>query len=265
MKITIPILTILALMAAFLFQSRQNLINKTRADLQEASNEIQKLKKLQHEMQANPATPPDEDQLKAFRENRKDLIKLRGEHTRLSSTKDWSLTDLEEEIEKVENRATTLKREGKLIQDMDEAEKQMWRIRGQLSSFVHVVHFLHKRGQKPQTLREVKEMVDSLPDSLKEKQWFTGSFEVVDIWHPISWKDCELVIVDASDSSATSTRYYITEKKHRNLPNGSLSRLYSACQPYGFKEIRAWPQDFEQNESDFLKNLPESLFNSSSQ
>ena len=260
MKIVITILAILSLTAFWVFQSRQNSLENTRAELKKLAQEIEVQKERQQEMRATPLTRPNPDQLQKLREARRDLIRLRGEHTRLATTKDWSLAELEEEVSSVEQRARSVADEGKLIQDMDEAEKRSGRIRGQLHSFVDVVHFLHRRGQKPQSLLEVKKMVESLPDKLREKQWFTEHFETDNIWHPISWKDCELVIVDDSNNFPESAMFYVTEKNYRKLPDGSISRIYAASQPFGFKEIRAPGKDFNQIENDFLQNLASNLF-----
>lgn len=253
-------LAILSLIAVILFQSRQNNLEKTRADLKQLSLEIESHKERQQEILQHPVTRPNPDQLKSLKEARRDLIKLRGEHTRLATTKDWSLADLEKEVSSVEQRARSVADEGKLIQDMDEAEKRSGRIRGQLHSFVDVIHFLHRRGQKPQTLREAKAMIESLPNNLREKEWYTERFEIENIWHPINWKDCELVIFDDSNVAPNAAMFYVTEKSFRKLPDGSISRIYAASQPFGFKEIRAPGKSFNQVENDFLQNLGAKLF-----
>ena len=113
----------------------------------------------------------------------------------------------------------------------------------------------------PDNLQEAKQQIANLPESVEGLKWIHRTFEVTNEHQLTTWRDFELVTI--AISSPIQLEYqFLTEKKTRVLPDGALSKWYLEIdEQHGPKKILAFPEKFDQEEKQFLGNIPHSFQN----
>jgi hypothetical protein len=261
MRKSVAIIILLALITSYSFHVRHRLIQSTKAKLKEQSSKLSNIRKMQTEMKTQPLLRPNLEKMQQLREARSKLIKLRGEHTLLSRTKDWTMEELEDSIGVIAQNSQIIEEEIAYIHQMDQARKKTKQVLNTMGAFQYAILRLRQHGFNPSSLREARQQIADLPKSLEGLDWVQRSFEGTNENQTTSWKDYELVSI-ALSSPPPLEYEFLTEKKARVLPDGALSKWYlEIYERHGPKEILAFPEEFDQEEKKFWDNLPHSLQN----
>ncbi|GEM_PF-1229076 len=243
-------LILLIAVACWQFRQTNDSIAEIREELFKDRNRLMEHKAMLEEMRAYPVKTPGGEEKRRLEQERRDLIRLRGELTRLSSTKNQTLEELDHEIASTKAQAEALVREAHLISDMEKAREQRVRDRNVMHSIHHLWTYYGKQQQKtPGSLEEVIHWIKSLPGEPVEKS-MAENVSVGSTFRSATWKDFELLDTGRSDSEGDPL-IVLREKEPRTMPDDSVSRFY-ILQSGQFKEIHASSQEFQEKEVAFL-------------
>ena len=240
-------------MGVWKYQRSNESVSQIQKDLAERRILLNERKAMMEEMTAHPVKIPDQNEVLQLENERREMIRLRGELTRYSTTKNQTLEALDDKIAATKAKAQAIRWESNLMSSMEIARDERKMDRNVMHTIHHLwIFYINERQKIPLSLEEVIQWIDSLPGQPAEKS-VAENLSVGNTFRSTTWKDFELLDTGRSDSEGNPLSV-LREKEPRTLPDDSVSRFY-ILHSGQFHEVLASSREFREVESGFLSGL----------